>query len=1232
MSKPGQNTFKGINTQAKASLLLFLLNLKDRGFDSVTLEDKEWEDFTLNFKSGKKIICESKDWSKALSWKDVKRILNKILKRKSKFNKADEVIIVCRSVNKELEIGIPYLKYSAFGMSDIYKKHGFTKEQTRLLARTSFFKIKSDRFLYQEALIYFADQIPYWVPVKDLEMFTDSVLVHDIYFKSEKGAVFTTAELREKIDDYKKRKIKASYAYDPQRKQLEEQLKSILSGLHNPQLRALILSSDALTALTAQPNNMFFLLDQVKKQKKVNLLKMDELWQALTKRLYAFAMLRILEKNIDSSENAEYVLGFIADNYKSFASPIRGTFNQEYCVDIANKIFEKHPDKVDKVFGLIKAVLKIRGKAYTKLENRRDYSRERELISKLLYKVYSYYQEKNDNSKIKEITNLIDKHFDLIDDDSRFVMFTPDEIFWILRDYINLQFENNFSEIVKLLLKQYQSHRWYKGKFSGWDGVGSGISQSGSQFSITDRHFISLTLKQSLEKYYSEKREKAWRFILENCITRKQSQVSKDKPDFLNRAAIPILIEEYRSGKHGKKAFDILSDFIKMRQGIPWKNDLIFRSINNDRFTDEQKWKLVKVSLEEFNNLPTNVFVEQIISDLAEKSKNKAIQQKAIKIIESWAQNPEYDKRHGIGSFDMVDNIFKLLNNKQTFNKGVEILQKHLDNPTFIKKTDTFDTYDVAKAIAKVIDENLKKGLELLESIYSYENLSINQQIVLCNGIYSISDNNPARLLQVYNQFLKPKLTELLGENVNVDKLTDIESIEKRFNHRYARELLVQFAEKLAKIDRKEHREAALWLVRVFIHDSDPPKDGGNYPDDPEGEFNKHKRIMGGEDQFAIRTVRGWCCHVIQKLAVPHSPKISGWTSDFIEKLVLNKRCPNKTSLMRLLAFDENFYVRLQSCIPLEQIVRNRHTHLPGRTTRFISQEAAEEIEKIVIDMIFNKDNQKLKAVMRNLARVFTYIRTLNTNQVNKTLKVFLDSEFDDVATEITPLLVFYALFRKDAFKNWPKNWEKPGRFDAGKFTLFEDQLKSGRPTVRAKLAWQLERLPDEIKNSPSKSVNLAKAIKLSAKYLLELANVYDHKVFSNIYRFVEEYIEDYFEICFKLWKKCIETESKYFKENWSEEKLHEMYWWPFFYNGKILVTVLKNRNEKEFLKWFGKLAKYPSKALIANDLDMAVEELINITDEEYRKVIEDLFKLLVQRNPKYYDLKQRWLENYKDE
>lgn len=53
------SNYKGVNYQAWAALLLFLLRANDPSFESITLEDVEWEDFTLKYSNGKKIICES---------------------------------------------------------------------------------------------------------------------------------------------------------------------------------------------------------------------------------------------------------------------------------------------------------------------------------------------------------------------------------------------------------------------------------------------------------------------------------------------------------------------------------------------------------------------------------------------------------------------------------------------------------------------------------------------------------------------------------------------------------------------------------------------------------------------------------------------------------------------------------------------------------------------------------------------------------------------------------------------------------------------------------------------------------------------------------------------------------------------------------------------------------------------------------------------------------------------
>jgi len=156
--------------------------------------------------------------------------------------------------------------------------------------------------------------------------------------------------------------------------------------------------------------------------------------------------------------------------------------------------------------------------------------------------------------------------------------------------------------------------------------------------------------------------------------------------------------------------------------------------------------------------------------------------------------------------------------------------------------------------------------------------------------------------------------------------------------------------------------------------------------------------------------------------------------------------------------------------------------------------------------------------------------------------------------------------------------------------------------------------------------------MQLAFEYLSRLTKEYNQEIFRHIYRFVEEYMEEdgYFDLCFELWIKCIETEFNYFENNWLEDKSHEMHWWPFFYNGKILVAILENKGEEEFLTWFEKLANYPNKVLIANDLDIAAERLIKI--KNHKKRIKDLFDLLINRNPKYYDFKQRWLKTIKSQ
>ena len=129
--------------------------------------------------------------------------------------------------------------------------------------------------------------------------------------------------------------------------------------------------------------------------------------------------------------------------------------------------------------------------------------------------------------------------------------------FWVLRDYIGLNFAENFEKVIKLMVRQFQSADHYKGKFNGFEWAGGGISQSGGHFSITDRHFVMHTLKPALNNLYKSDRAEAWKFVIENCISREEKEITKDKPDFLNRASIDILLSEYKDGENKKEAFKL---------------------------------------------------------------------------------------------------------------------------------------------------------------------------------------------------------------------------------------------------------------------------------------------------------------------------------------------------------------------------------------------------------------------------------------------------------------------------------------------------------------------------------------------------------------------------------------------------------------------------------------------------------------------------------------------------
>ncbi len=1191
-NRGGQATQSGIHSQNWAAMSLFLQHISRPDFRYIGFEADKLEDFYLVFESDKKIICESKAYK--VSFPEFKKIVGNIIKH-GQVTQEDEILIICEQADKNLKTLIENFNYyDGKTVEKISKEKKLTSEELKLLPQIRFWEVSQD-ISRKTAELLISQLLRVWVPTHKIEEIVRDLLEKEVYQGSQRGTTLSREDFIKKLDD-KKRLIFEDARYEKDKEKKEQELKQYINDLKNPNSPQW--SNNSLSILSDKPDQHYWVLKMLGEEKDLSLKEWDPLWVMSTQGAFSLEVFNIFKKNTSTQENQNYFIKFAPKLIENNSNMFHEEFIKTDIVDICGNIIQSTRQYDSEVFELIQRLFEPSISKYFYAKHTRDNRHEWEQISLLLLNLYKASEDKTLKQKI--VDYIFDK-FNLVADDGQYWHYTPSTIFTIIQLHFNEDPQEGIIELTKLFSEQLD--KFYKkfGKklaFKGWEHMGSGISQMGNNFSIQDRMFVEAILKPLFRSLYEKNKDNALNIIAE-CISRKTNNVSREKPDFINRSVLPVLFSEYKEETYGSLAFEILSDFIKMRKGIPWKVDLIFQELRGD-YTDEQKWALVKVSLDEYNNLPANVFVEQIVSSLGAKGNKDA-----LSVIAEWVKNPEYNRRQIIGSFSVMDNISKLLDNKDIFDEAVDIYKNYIFADNFITKDNDWETWDVAKVSCKILITNEKVGIEILQNINSSKILTPNQQTLITCAINDIPEDNKELLLKVFQKFLDPLLKDL-GY--------DISKIEERITKRHCREQIVQFADKLAKA---RCFNEALSVVNVFINDSDPILE--NYDDDKKGNFNYHKKVIEGDDNPTINTVRGFCAWVLQKFA-------SLYGRDYIPQIL---------PLVKKLSQDPNYYVRVQACVPLLELVKNRNTVLPDNSkVRFVSVETAQAIEDIAFEMLNNKENHKLPSVMQHIAMVFTYMRTIPQEKAYQVLETFLIDEYPkkdnqrkhstylaDVLSEAAPLYIFFAEYREDAFKDWPKDWAKLGKFNSKPFKdLLTKLVRDGSSEIKAIFAWQFARLPDEVKTTPK----FDETIGISARYLEEMSQTYDHETFNNIYRFVEDYVDSHYAICINLWKKCIITESKYFTDNFSKDKFMDMYWWPFFYNGKILLKIAEQEGVEEFLKWFKILVDYPIELLVANDLDIAVEYLTGLKTN--KEEIEYLFKRLIERNSKYYTDKQNWL------
>lgn len=908
-------------------------------------------------------------------------------------------------------------------------------------------------------------------------------------------------------------------------------------------------------------------------------------------RVNPLPFLSLLKENISLTNN-QIILEYLKTLQESNKNNTLGDeFIVRESIDMITAMLQENPEQIDIFYGFINSFI------ISKSSELKDYDStlryEREIIGHLLKSFYDVYLKNRNNEKSEDIVSLILASFDLIHDDSDMVMYTPNGVFEILKRYCLNNFKTNSQVITSAIINQYSEY--YERAFEGWELIGGGISQHGDYYSITDNHFVSLTLKPAVEWFYSqqEKGEVGWQWLLQNWISTADEAVSEKKPDFLNRSCIDIILDRYfeLKGESQKEAFQILENFILSKHGIPHKRDIIFQSVRGrieSAKNSELVWSLIEVGLHanwNTNKLPLNIFFEQIVSILASDR-----YQPALQLQEDWVKSKEYvEASVHVGGTFTISNFKRLITSESEDlrKEGIKLFSEYITQEGFKTKLDRFDAYGIAEAFGIIFSKDFQVAQQIFALVYQEPKLTTNQQILLLSGLNHIDDR------QILFKSIKKILFPLLADLQN-----DINHIVKRFDNHHVRSAIPEIADKLAK---SKYFDEALFLIDLFSNDPAPSIE--NDPDDPKGQFNYHQKIAGGEVDHSITTPRGWTCWALHEFCVTES----------------RAYIPKALSITEKLLHDSNYYVRYEAIVPLIEFARIRNTVLPeNRTEFFLTRETSEKIKRLAFEMIRNEENQKLPAIMQHMARVFNYLRSLTTEEAAEGLAIFLKHQLPGVVENIAPSFVFYAEYRQDAFsghlwKDLPPYDPEPVR------AIFINKLKSGNEEARGDFAFQLFSLIREVKDEKG---DFDKAFDIAVKYFNVLAQRYTPEAFNRAYSFIEEVIDKKYDESYKLYLRLLGTQKDAVIKN--PDILQGVRAFPFYYHEKVLEKISAKDKREDFLSVISIMVSFPIHTISYHDLDTVVGYLKSYPNNN--EVVRDIFVKLVEHDPNFYDDQLEWL------
>jgi hypothetical protein len=569
-------------------------------------------------------------------------------------------------------------------------------------------------------------------------------------------------------------------------------------------------------------------------------------------------------------------------------------------------------------------------------------------------------------------------------------------------------------------------------------------------------------LKPALQDFNKDVR---WEFIKEYCIT-EDAKVSKERPDFLNRVALPFVLEEYK--KSNPEAPQILKQYMLSR-GIPEKAELIFQELTTSGFTSDQKWGLAAIAIDRPG---INPFIEKIIGELANEGHAGAIEQ-----LEKWSNDPTYySKPPFFGSY-LVQIIKTLLDSAP--NVAVSLFENFLASSYFAQESYRIDLREIYELLSGMIARDIDDGWRIWNSLYRNKSLTLNQQVLLTGSL--------STLIETENEGARKKAF------VTADHITsDYEQFALKFSYPHARQLVVQLIEKCSEKTDFFDPLACLKIVERFINDPDPGNE--NDPNDATGQFNYHKQILDEKDPGVITSVRGYIPWALQRI-------VRVGIEDGLDEVI---------GLTKILNKDKNLYVRLQSCVALTRLAQMRLSQTADGNS-FMSEDQTHQIEEAAFQMLNDPENKHV-ALQVAMAHVFIQMRCIDFGQATEAVSYFIEADFEALQSYLSTIIYFAEL-------SGDFSEEQKLTFRTSLFRL----IKRDSPT-RSAISWHMWSL------SKAKGPDGETYLNKTLKYLREIVDKYDQDAFRSVYAVIKNNLKNsyYQNGLLSIYKKCIETEFEY--------------------------------------------------------------------------------------------------------